>query len=53
MQLVCLKEAGLVGPLAEETTLVGLTFGGYLRSKVVPGFFPIDTDDFMLLFTLS
>lgn len=35
MQSVCLKEAGAVGPLAEETTLVGMTFGGYLRSKVV------------------
>ncbi|GLT70694.1 hypothetical protein SLA2020_427550 [Shorea laevis] len=34
MQSVCLKEAGAVGPLAEETTLVGLTFGGYLRSKI-------------------
>lgn len=36
MQYVCLKEAGNGGPVAEETTLVGLTFGGYLRSKVVP-----------------
>lgn len=34
MQSVCLKEAGTLGPLAEETTLVGLTFGGYLRSKI-------------------
>ncbi|KAM1611693.1 hypothetical protein ACFX11_000487 [Malus domestica] len=34
MQSVCLKEAGAVGPLAEETTLVGMTFGGYLRSKI-------------------
>ncbi|KAK9284688.1 hypothetical protein L1049_023864 [Liquidambar formosana] len=34
MQSVCLKEAGVVGQLAEETTLVGLTFGGYLRSKI-------------------
>lgn len=38
MQSVCLKEAGAVGPLAEETTLVGMTFGGYLRSKVVSVF---------------
>jgi hypothetical protein len=38
MQSVCLKEVGTGGPLAEETTLVGLTFGGYLRSKVVPYF---------------
>lgn len=35
MQSVCLKEAGTVGVLAEQTTLIGLTFGGYLRSKVV------------------
>ncbi|XP_059456635.1 ubiquitin carboxyl-terminal hydrolase 17 isoform X2 [Corylus avellana] len=34
MQSVCLKEVGTGGPLAEETTLVGLTFGGYLRSKI-------------------
>ncbi|TXG60104.1 hypothetical protein EZV62_014677 [Acer yangbiense] len=34
MQSVCLKEAGAAGLLAEHTTLVGLTFGGYLRSKI-------------------
>lgn len=34
MQSVCLKEAEAVGPLAEQTTLVGMTFGGHLRSKV-------------------
>ncbi|KAK8597078.1 hypothetical protein V6N13_001708 [Hibiscus sabdariffa] len=36
MQSDCLKEAGLhsSGCLEEETTLVGLTFGGYLRSKI-------------------
>ncbi|XP_062154833.1 ubiquitin carboxyl-terminal hydrolase 17 [Alnus glutinosa] len=34
MQSVCLKEVGTGVPLAEETTLVGLTFGGYLRSKI-------------------
>ncbi|KAM7262301.1 hypothetical protein ACFE04_021378 [Oxalis oulophora] len=34
MQSVFLKESGAEGPLAEETTLVGLTFGGYLRSKI-------------------
>ncbi|KAI3922161.1 hypothetical protein MKX01_005850 [Papaver californicum] len=36
MQSVCLKEAGVKAgvPHAEETTLVGLTFGGYLRSKI-------------------
>ncbi|KAK6237921.1 hypothetical protein QUC31_003390 [Theobroma cacao] len=34
MQSVCLKEARAAGPLAEETTLVGLTFGGYLHSKI-------------------
>ncbi|XP_008795167.2 ubiquitin carboxyl-terminal hydrolase 17-like isoform X1 [Phoenix dactylifera] len=36
MHSVCLKEAGsyAVGPLAEETSLIQLTFGGYLRSKI-------------------
>ncbi|KAK8472230.1 hypothetical protein PHAVU_002G148100 [Phaseolus vulgaris] len=34
MQSVCLKEASVSSPLAEETTLVGYTFGGYLRSKI-------------------
>ncbi|KAL0352442.1 UNVERIFIED_CONTAM: Ubiquitin carboxyl-terminal hydrolase 16 [Sesamum calycinum] len=36
MQSVCLKEAGVKMPssLDEETTLMGLTFGGYLRSKI-------------------
>nr|XP_011468537.1 PREDICTED: ubiquitin carboxyl-terminal hydrolase 17 [Fragaria vesca subsp. vesca] len=34
MQYVCLKEAGAIGPLAEQTTLVGMTFGGHLRSKI-------------------
>jgi hypothetical protein len=36
MQSVCLKEAGITANnrLAEETTLVQLIFGGYLRSKV-------------------
>ncbi|XVF59091.1 hypothetical protein PTKIN_Ptkin07bG0247000 [Pterospermum kingtungense] len=34
MQSVCLKEARAAGPLAEETSLVGLTFGGYLHSKI-------------------
>ena len=37
MQSVCLKEAGVPasGSLEEDTTLIGLTFGGYLRSKVI------------------
>lgn len=37
MQSVCLKEAGVhaSGSLEEETTLIGLTFGGYLRSRVI------------------
>lgn len=37
MQSVCLMEAGVNASrsLKEETTLVGLTFGGYLRSKVM------------------
>lgn len=34
MQSVFLKEAPAAGPFAEETTLVGLTFGGYLHSKI-------------------
>ncbi|PWA77583.1 zinc finger, MYND-type [Artemisia annua] len=36
MQSVCLKEAETIvsNPLEEETTLIGLTFGGYLRSKI-------------------
>ncbi|KAK4850138.1 hypothetical protein QYF36_004171 [Acer negundo] len=36
MQSVCIKEAGLnaSGPLEEETSIIDLTFGGYLRSKV-------------------
>ncbi|KAK6150351.1 LOW QUALITY PROTEIN: hypothetical protein DH2020_015283 [Rehmannia glutinosa] len=28
------KEAGVSGSLAEDSTLIGLTFGGYLRSKI-------------------
>lgn len=38
MQSVFLDEAGAKGPSAEETTLVGMTFGGYLESKVVSDF---------------
>ncbi|KAF5740157.1 Ubiquitin-specific protease 16 putative isoform 1 [Tripterygium wilfordii] len=36
MQSVCLLEAGVstTGSPEEETTLIGLTFGGYLRSKI-------------------
>uniref|UniRef100_A0A1J3FCK5 ubiquitinyl hydrolase 1 n=1 Tax=Noccaea caerulescens TaxID=107243 RepID=A0A1J3FCK5_NOCCA len=34
MQSVFLKEADATGPTAEETTLVGFTFGGYLHSKI-------------------
>ncbi|XP_031258966.1 ubiquitin carboxyl-terminal hydrolase 17-like [Pistacia vera] len=34
MQSVCLKEVGTQGKLAEETTLIGLTFGGFLLSKI-------------------
>ncbi|XP_020677274.1 ubiquitin carboxyl-terminal hydrolase 17 isoform X1 [Dendrobium catenatum] len=36
LQSACLKEAGasIVGELAEETTLIQLIFGGYLRSKI-------------------
>ena len=37
MQSVCLTESGLnvSDSLKEETNLMGLTFGGYLRSKVI------------------
>ncbi|KAL4197256.1 hypothetical protein AMTRI_Chr04g187370 [Amborella trichopoda] len=36
MQSVCLEEAGknAMGPLMEETTLIQLTFGGYLHSDI-------------------
>lgn len=36
MQSICLEEAAANDscPLEEETTLTGLTFGGYLRSKI-------------------
>ncbi|MCD7460699.1 ubiquitin-specific protease [Datura stramonium] len=36
MQSICLKEAGATAPgsFEEETSLMGLTFGGYLRSKI-------------------
>ncbi|KAK7352979.1 hypothetical protein VNO80_18411 [Phaseolus coccineus] len=36
MQSVCLMEAGVnaSGSLVEDTSLMGLTFGGYLRSKI-------------------
>ncbi|XP_050375495.1 ubiquitin carboxyl-terminal hydrolase 17-like [Argentina anserina] len=36
MQSVCLMESGVNASrsLKEETTLIGLTFGGYLRSKI-------------------
>ncbi|KAF6141817.1 hypothetical protein GIB67_031884, partial [Kingdonia uniflora] len=36
MQSVCLREAGVNAkdPWAEEITLVGLIFGGYIRSKI-------------------
>lgn len=37
MQSVCIQEVRVKGsgPLEEETTIIGLTFGGYLRSKVL------------------
>lgn len=37
MQSVCLMESGAntSDSLKEETSLMGLTFGGYLRSKVI------------------
>ncbi|KAK6125874.1 hypothetical protein DH2020_040386 [Rehmannia glutinosa] len=33
MQSVCLEEAGVSGSLAEDSTLIGLTFGGYLDPR--------------------
>lgn len=40
MQSICFMEAqaSRSGPVEEETTLIGLTFGGYLLSKVVQCF---------------
>lgn len=40
MQRIYLKDAGISSPgsFEEETTLIGLTFGGYLRSKVIYSF---------------
>ncbi|XP_071717550.1 ubiquitin carboxyl-terminal hydrolase 17-like [Rutidosis leptorrhynchoides] len=37
LQSSCIKEAGsnALNSLEEETTLIGLTFGGYLRSKII------------------
>ncbi|XP_076890346.1 ubiquitin carboxyl-terminal hydrolase 17-like isoform X2 [Bidens hawaiensis] len=37
LQSVCIKESRKksLNPLEEETTLIGLTFGGYLRSKIM------------------
>ncbi|XP_021758930.1 ubiquitin carboxyl-terminal hydrolase 17-like isoform X1 [Chenopodium quinoa] len=34
MQSVCVELSGFSGPLGEESTLVGMTFGGYLYSKI-------------------
>ncbi|KNA20404.1 hypothetical protein SOVF_052480 [Spinacia oleracea] len=34
MQSVCVELAGFVDPVREESTLVGMTFGGYLHSKI-------------------
>ncbi|XP_057783867.1 ubiquitin carboxyl-terminal hydrolase 17 [Salvia miltiorrhiza] len=34
MQSICLEEAGVSGSFTEDSTLMGLTFGGYLRSKI-------------------
>ncbi|XP_042020995.1 ubiquitin carboxyl-terminal hydrolase 17-like [Salvia splendens] len=34
MQSTCLEEAGVFSSFAEDSTLMGLTFGGYLRSKI-------------------
>ncbi|XP_021725392.1 ubiquitin carboxyl-terminal hydrolase 17-like [Chenopodium quinoa] len=34
MQSVCVELSGFSGPLGEEGTLVGMTFGGYLYSKI-------------------
>ncbi|KAH9604849.1 hypothetical protein KSS87_004790 [Heliosperma pusillum] len=34
MQSVCVQLAGSVGQVVEDATLVSMTFGGYLRSKI-------------------
>lgn len=34
MQSICIEQARFAGPVAEETTLIGMTFGGYLHSKI-------------------
>lgn len=40
MQKIYLKDAGVSSPgsFEEETSLIGLTFGGYLRSRVIYSF---------------
>ncbi|KAI3819878.1 hypothetical protein L1987_13730 [Smallanthus sonchifolius] len=35
LQSVCIKEARTNNSFEEEKTLIGLTFGGYLRSKII------------------
>lgn len=52
MQSVCMKEArkGSVLQSAEETTLVQLIFGGYLRSKV---FFAQSLQLFILIYSVT
>lgn len=44
MQSVCLMEAGInaSGSSEEDTTLMGQTFGGYLRSKVILYFYLVN-----------
>lgn len=34
MQSICIRQAQFEDPVAEETTLIGMTFGGYLHSKI-------------------
>lgn len=51
MQSACLVEPGIsaLGPLEEETTLIGLTFGGYLRSKVRLGILVLNFIELIIL----
>ncbi|KAL2907283.1 Ubiquitin carboxyl-terminal hydrolase 17, partial [Bienertia sinuspersici] len=34
MQSICAELAGFIGPEREESTIVGMTFGGFLHSKI-------------------
>lgn len=49
MQSICVMECGAVASdaLKEQTNLVGLTFGGYLRSKVIFFCLPIRKNQYV------